>query len=175
MDIITGCQLYWLTRCDEIKALLEPGFGWGLFWFISTVALLISTIVGVATEGSPENSEDYDIFRIATAAKRISKPVCIVFSVFILLGATISALIPTTKEMAAIVVIPAVANSESVQGLGEGIVNLAKDWMKELSPSRVSKDELANKAVDAADTVVKTAKIIDGIVPNGSAEKSEMK
>ena len=175
MDIITGCQLYWLTRCDEIKALLEPGFGWGLFWFISTVALLISTIVGAATEGSPENSEDYDIFRIATAAKRISKPVCIVFSAFILLGATISALIPTTKEMAAIVVIPAVANSESVQGLGEGIVNLAKDWMKELSPSRVSKDELANKAVDVGDTVVKTAKTIDGIVSNGSAEKSEVK
>ena len=175
MDIITGCQLYWLTRCDEIKALLEPGFGWGLFWFISTVALLISTIVGVATEGSPENSEDYYIFRIATAAKRVSKPVCIVLSAFILLGATISALIPTTKEMAAIVVIPAVANSESVQGFGEGIVNLAKDWMKELSPSRVSKDELANKAVDVADTVVKTAKTIDGIVSNGSAEKSEVK
>lgn len=172
MDIITGCQLYWLTRCDEIKALLEPGFGWGLFWFVSTVALLISTMVGVATEGSPKDSEDY---RIATAAKRISKPVCIVFSAFILLGATISALIPTTKEMAAIVVIPAVANSESVQGLGEGIVTLAKDWMKELSPSRVSKDELANKAVDAADTVVKTAKTIDGIVSNGSAEKSEVK
>ena len=54
-------------------------------------------------------------------------------------------------------------------------MNLAKDWMKELSPSRVSKDELANKAVDAADTVVKTAKTIDGIVSNGSAEKSEVK
>ena len=127
------------------------------------------------TEDSPENSEDYDIFRVATAAKRVSKPVCIVLSAFILLGATISALIPTTKEMAAIVVIPAVANSESVRGLGEGIVNLAKDWMKELSPSRVSKDELANKAVDVADTVVKTAKTIDGIVSNGSAEKSEVK
>lgn len=175
MDIITGCQLYWLTRCDEIKTLLEPGFGWGLFWFVSTVALLISTIVVAATEGSPEDSEDYAIFRISTAAKRVSKPVCIVLSASIILGATISALIPTTKEMAAIVVIPAVANSESVQGLGEGIVNLAKDWMKELSPSRVSKDELANKAVDAADTVVKTAKTINGIVSNGSAEKSEVK
>lgn len=137
MDIITGCQLYWLTRCDEIKALIEPGFGWGLFWFVSTVALLISTIAGVATEGSPETSEDYAIFRIATAAKRISKPVCIVFSAFILLGATISALIPTTKEMAAIVVIPKVANSQPVQDIGQGIVDLAKDWMIELAPKKV--------------------------------------
>lgn len=137
MDIITGCQLYWLTRCDEIKALLDPGFGWGLFWFISTVALLISTIAGVATEGSSETSEEYDIFRIATAAKHISKPVCIVFSAFILLGATISALIPTTKEMAAIVVIPKVANSQPVQDIGQGIVDLAKDWMIELSPKKV--------------------------------------
>lgn len=174
MDIITGCQLYWLTRCDEIKALLEPGFGWGLFWFVSTIALLISTIAGTATEGSPETSEDYYIFRIATAAKRISKPVCIVFSAFILLGATISALIPTTKEMAAIVVIPAVANSESVQGLGEGIVNLAKDWMVELSPKKVSKEELKNKVAGAVDATVKTAKAVNELATkdeknNGSA------
>lgn len=137
MDIITGCQLYWLTRCDEIKALIEPGFGWGLFWFVSTVALLISTIAGMATEGSHETSEEYDIFRIATAAKRISKPVCIVLSALIILGATISVLIPTTKEMAAIVVIPKVANSQPVQDIGQGIVDLAKDWMIELAPKKV--------------------------------------
>ena len=175
MDIITGCQIYWLTRCDEIKALLEPGFGWGLFWFVSTVALLISTIVGVATEGSPEDSDEYDIFRIATAAKRVSKPACIVISAFILLGATISALIPTTKEMAAIVVIPAVANSESVQGLGEGIVNLAKDWMKELSPKGASKEEIANKVLDTAEVAVKTAKKVDEIVSKGEYKTNEAK
>ena len=147
MEIITGCQLYWLTRCDEIKALLEPGFGWGLFWFVSIIALLISTIAGAATEGSHETSEEYDIFRIATAAKRISKPVCIVFSAFILLGATISALIPTTKEMAAIVVIPKVANSQPVQDIGQGIVDLAKDWMIELAPKKVKgSDAPANPA-----------------------------
>lgn len=147
MEIITGCQLYWLTRCDEIKALLDPGFGWGLLWFVSIIALLISTIVGAATEGSPEDSVEYNIFRIATAAKRISKPVCIVFSAFILLGATISALIPTTKEMAAIVVIPKVANSQPVQDIGQGIVDLAKDWMIELAPKKVKgSDAPANPA-----------------------------
>lgn len=137
MDIITGWQIYWLTRCDEIKALLEPGFGRGLFWFVSTIALLISTISGAATEGSPETSEEYAIFRIATAAKHILKPACIVFSAFILLGATISAIIPTTKEMAAIVVIPKVANSQPVQDIGQGIVDIAKDWMIELAQKKV--------------------------------------
>lgn len=137
MDIITGWQIYWLTRCDEIKALLEPGFGWGLFWFVSTIALLFSTIAKAATEGSPEISEKYDIFRLATAAKSISKPVCIVFSAFILLGETISALIPTTKEMAAVVVIPKVANSQPIQDIGQSIVDLAKDWMIELAQKKV--------------------------------------
>lgn len=148
MDIITGWQIYWLTRCDEIKAMLEPGFGWGLFWLVSTIGLLISTIFWAATEGSPETSEKYDIFRIATAAKCILKPACIVFSAFILLGATISALIPTTKEMAAIVVIPKIANSQPVQDIGQGIVDLAKDWMI----------ELATKKVNGSDAPAKPAK-----------------
>lgn len=33
------------------------------------------------------------------------------------------------------IVIPRVANSESVKDIGDGIVTLAKEWIEELKPS----------------------------------------
>ena len=47
-----------------------------------------------------------------------------------------NALIPTTKEMCAIIAIPAIANSETVQGLGNDIVGLAREWIIELKPNK---------------------------------------
>lgn len=74
--------------------------------------------------------------------------------------------VPTTKEMAAIVVIPRVANSESVQGLGEGIVDLAKVWMQELRPDTVkATTQAATEEVKAAvdDTVQKVKASVDEV------------
>ena len=45
-------------------------------------------------------------------------------------------MLPTTKEMAAIIVIPKVANNEKIQELGDGIYQLANDWLKEISPKK---------------------------------------
>ena len=47
-------------------------------------------------------------------------------------------LIPTTKEMCAIIVIPKIANSEPVQEIGSGIVDLAREWINEIRPSNVN-------------------------------------
>ena len=43
-------------------------------------------------------------------------------------------LVPTTREVAAIIVIPRIANSESVEKIGTGIVDLATAWLEELKP-----------------------------------------
>lgn len=69
-------------------------------------------------------------------------------------------LVPTTKEMAAIIVIPKVANSESVQGLGEGVVELAKAWMQELKPDKVKGNVRAIK--ESADAVKDAAAAVSG-------------
>ena len=46
---------------------------------------------------------------------------------------------PTAKEFAAMIVVPRVANSESLQDIGTGIVGLAKAWLEELKTSKESK------------------------------------
>lgn len=44
--------------------------------------------------------------------------------------------IPTTKQMAAIVVVPKIVSSDRVQGAGEKLYDLAAEWMDELHPRK---------------------------------------
>jgi hypothetical protein len=45
-------------------------------------------------------------------------------------------LIPKTSEAAAMIVVPAIANNEDIHEIGESLVDLAKEWVIELSPSK---------------------------------------
>lgn len=51
----------------------------------------------------------------------------------------VRAAIPTNKEMAAIIVVPAVANSEPLNEMAGNIVELANAWLKELAPAAKEK------------------------------------
>ena len=62
---------------------------------------------------------------------------CMCIFVFIL-SLVAAVLTPTTKEMAAIYIIPKVANNEQLQGLGQDLVDLAKTWVAELMPKKES-------------------------------------
>lgn len=44
--------------------------------------------------------------------------------------------IPSTKDAAAMVVLPRIANSQSVRELGDAVVELAKAWCEELRPKK---------------------------------------
>lgn len=174
--MITHSALYWITRLDAIKSMF-CGFSISI-GVIGALLLIVGIIVKAIyldnmSSATEENADKLHEKYMTRHAWMFSNGVKLIVCTFVLI--CVNTLTPTMKEMAVIAVIPKVANSQPVQDLGEGVVNLAKDWMKELSPNMVSKDELANKAVDAADTVVKTSKTIDGIVSNGSAEKSEVK
>ena len=47
----------------------------------------------------------------------------------------VTTLIPNTKQMAAIIVVPKIINSEKVQTVGNKLYDLAVEWMDELKPS----------------------------------------
>ena len=57
----------------------------------------------------------------------------IVATVISVLGAILT---PSTKEICATLLIPAIVNNEKVQGLGEEFYDLAKEWMQELKPTK---------------------------------------
>jgi len=55
-----------------------------------------------------------------------------------ILVATVVTFIPTTKQMAAIMIVPRLANSERVQNIGNKVYDLAVEWMEELKPTKGS-------------------------------------
>lgn len=48
----------------------------------------------------------------------------------------LSVLTPTTKQAAAIIMVPAIVNNEEVQKLPDNILRLANEWLEELGPGK---------------------------------------
>ena len=117
--MITESTIYWITRLDELKGGVE-GFGIALV-IIFVVALIFSCLA-----------------RFADEIERATKFV-ITFSILSFLSGLFlfsSALIPTTKEMCAIKIVPLIANDEQVQELPSKFVDLANEWFEELKPNK---------------------------------------
>ena len=117
--IITPTQVYWITRMDNIS----DAFVIIMIASIFALILLIVVICGLIGDGSYDSADS--LWPFARCA--------IVATVISILGAILT---PTTKEICATLLIPAVANNEKVQGLGEDFYDLAKEWMQELKPTK---------------------------------------
>ena len=116
--MITPWMIYWITRLKAFLALS------GSVLFVIACTLVI---VGLYWMSQYPLSDDE-----STAMRKVLKT-CLVASVVPLIVVT---LVPSQKEMAAILVIPRVANSETVQELGDGLVTLAREWMQDLRPKK---------------------------------------
>lgn len=129
--MIDGSTIYWITRLDHIRSFMVSTTI--LFSILTAVAVL--ALVAVAANASYLETEEWKswlrIFGISTG---------VAASVVILFGCAL-VFVPTTKEMCAIKVIPAVANCGQVQGLGSDVVDLARSWMDELKPEAVKSRE----------------------------------
>lgn len=112
--MITHAQMYWLTVLNGIVGL------WVAFAAVSAVVLV------VALAYLADNNDH------CPRAKALA---CAAFT-WLILSLTGVALTPTTRQMAAIVVIPKVVNSEKVQTAGNKLYELAVEWMEALRPKR---------------------------------------
>lgn len=123
-ELITTAQMYWLTRLTPIGNFLE-GFAC-LSFVVAIILLAVGTFIYVEAE---EN-----------LGKRVLKicPFVAVVGVALVIA---RCLLPTTREMAAIIVIPKVANNEKVKDVGNSIYDLAVAWMQELRPNKEEKGE----------------------------------
>ena len=123
-EIITTAQMYWLTRLTPL------GQGVGVIIFLlaaSTFGLLISGLL----MQEPGAFED-ETHRIGRKLVKASPLVAVLAAILLIANC----LLPTTKEMAAILIIPRVANSEKVQTVGNHLYDLACEWMEELRPAK---------------------------------------
>ena len=108
-------MMYWLTRCDDINAAA----------FIFSVLFGVGAIMG--TMG---------VFIELESAKLFHKMICVFFMLMFFVSVAACVFVPSTKEMAAIYVVPKIANSQTVKDLGEGVVTLAREWLEELRPAK---------------------------------------
>ncbi len=120
--MITPTQMYWLTRLDSINNALMTLLV-ALF-----IICLILTIVGMALRGDWCDGET----GYATGKKLHKTAIWLVCPWLLTLVCFV--LTPTTREAAAIVVVPAIANSEKVQNIGNGLYDLCVEWLDALKP-----------------------------------------
>ena len=111
--MITESTLYWITRLDN---------------FIIVFRLLIFLSVAISIFCL---SVIFNDFWTDHAKKNATKGIVCSFFVFLFAMSGI-VFTPTTKEMCAIKVIPAIANNEKVQGIGDKVLTLTNEWLNGL-------------------------------------------
>lgn len=112
-------DIYWITRLDHLGEMLG----------ICYVIIIISIVVVAITLFIQVNNADYSLLAPRTWA--ILKYLLILFFIN-----SLGYLLPTTKEMAAIIILPKLSQNETLQQLPDNILNLANEWIKELSPKK---------------------------------------
>lgn len=114
---ITMWQIYWITRLDDI----------GIAIGILTIFLGITSVILLAgSVGFPDNNPGW----YPEKAKYFYR-----VSLFFLGTLFINTMIPSTKDMAAILVIPKIVNNKQVQKFPSQIMDLATEWMAALKPT----------------------------------------
>lgn len=121
--MITMTQMYWMTRLDRLCGMLVLGF------FVSMLTALVLAVIGGILRA--EHNTDDASWKTGRRLHAVMVPICLAIS---LLFGLLRSLTPTTAEMAAIVVVPKIVNSEKVQMAGNRLYELAVEWMDELRP-----------------------------------------
>lgn len=124
--MITPSTIYWITRLNDIRS------GIGVLALAAMVLATMAVIVLLSTLDHVSRDNETRYIKLAfgfTAA-------------FVLLAGVLEgarAFVPTTRDAAAMAVLPALANSERVQTVGNAVYDLAVEWLEELRP--VKKEE----------------------------------
>ena len=119
---MTPMQMYWLVKLDDIQGLIV-----GLI--VLAGAAFFTGIVFRKDAGIYDGEKRCQML---TKSRKILK-----WSVVMFLSATVAlTLLPSTKQMAAMMIVPKIANSEKVQTIGNKVYDLAVEWMEELKPAK---------------------------------------
>lgn len=118
---ITAFEMYWITRASAINTMFII-----LTFVFAIVSLAVIPVVY-------ESNNDEDIEKIFKKIYAVLLPLL----AFSFLGAVFT---PRTKDVAAIIAIPAIVNSEIAQEKVpealNGIFSLAEAWVEELKPEK---------------------------------------
>lgn len=129
--MITTAQMYWLTKLDDIRHVLGS-----IIW----VPVAWVTVVAVISFCAFMACADLDSVRPVVIGKiKKASWTCVPMVFWIVATQIAVALVPSTAQMAAIVVVPRIVNNEQVQTVGNKIYDLAVEWLDELRPKKEAK------------------------------------
>jgi hypothetical protein len=141
---ITTMQMYWLVKLDNIIDIIEnlgclqvPIIIFALAGAIALTLLYFFAGNGDYDIFEGKSNEEFQVIKIKLwkYSGTCIKTGIISAGVAIALG-IISDMIPSSKQMAAIMIVPKIANSEKVQTIGNKMYDLAVEWMEELKPNK---------------------------------------
>lgn len=112
--MITPMQMYWLLKLDNIMNIST------LVFMLSMFAFVLCFVLCAIYEGDGCYEDAY---------KKLRRVRNVSFW-FVLFFGSIMTFLPTTKQLAAIYVIPALANNERVQSIGNKTLDISEDLLK---------------------------------------------
>lgn len=131
-EVITTSQMYWITRLSPLGDGL--GFLIGLLFILAAVFLVIGGVMQDSCFSEDSNKKGIRLIK--------KSPLLAVAATVLMIA---NCLLPTTNEMAAILVVPRIANSEKVQTVGSHLYDLAVEWMEELRPVKGDAEQEVHK------------------------------
>lgn len=112
--MITPMQMYWLLKLDDICAI-------SLVIFVLTFFGFVLCLVGAIIYKGEEYFEcEYKKFKVGRN----------ILFWFVLFFGSIVMFLPSTKQMAAIYVVPAIVNNERVQNIGRKTLDISEDLLE---------------------------------------------
>lgn len=119
--MITPMQMYWLLKLDDI------GTTFSIIVGASIIIVLISAFLYCISKGAEDE-----------ATTKISVHMLILSLICSIIFLILNTFLPTTKQMAAIYVVPAIANNEKIQQIGgktldisNQLLDLTKEYLVE--------------------------------------------
>jgi len=121
--MITASEMYWLTRMDNISSTFV---GLAVPFCVVCVISLAVYVIHSSILATTTKTDEREFFTIGSRiARRVAIPSAIIFMVC-LLGWVFT---PTTRELAAIKVVPMLATEDVKEDASE-LYDLTVDWMK---------------------------------------------
>ena len=120
--MITGSEIYWITRLDGLKDIMEVVGITGLL--LAATASVIYILCSLTDDAEWEDM------------KRAVKGMALAFCCFALVAIS-SVFVPTTKEYCAIKYVPQILNNEDVREIPQKAVGLVNEWLDEMRPNGV--------------------------------------
>lgn len=115
---ITHGLLYWITRLDTIKEII------GCIELIGLVVFGCALFFGGMLIGDAVMLNDPDRKILLFIGKKVIPWVAGILLFF----SVLDVILPTTKEMAAVIVVPKIVNNEKLNMAGHKLVDLAIEW-----------------------------------------------